>query len=59
MGMQDLKYFDGSVQRIVRVPVELKRLYKTAFEIAPTWILQLTNNYGLSQIRDLAQLVNA
>jgi ribonucleoside-diphosphate reductase alpha chain len=38
--LADLKYFDGSVQEIERVPAELKRLYKTAFEIAPTWILQ-------------------
>ncbi len=36
----DLKYFDGSVQGIERVPDDLKRLYKTAFEIAPTWVLQ-------------------
>jgi ribonucleoside-diphosphate reductase alpha chain len=38
--LADLKYFDGSVQGIDRVPAELKTLYKTAFEIAPTWILQ-------------------
>ena len=38
--LADLKYFDGSVQGIDRVPDNLKRLYKTAFEIAPTWILQ-------------------
>jgi ribonucleoside-diphosphate reductase alpha chain len=38
--LADLKYFDGSVQQIERVPEPLKRLYKTAFEIAPTWILQ-------------------
>jgi ribonucleoside-diphosphate reductase alpha chain len=38
--LADLKYFDGSVQLIERVPAELKRLYKTAFEIEPTWILQ-------------------
>ncbi len=31
----DLKYFDGSVQRIDRVPAELKSLYKCAFEIDP------------------------
>ena len=29
----DLKYFDGSVQQIDRVPGELKALYKCAFEI--------------------------
>ncbi|MHA3770665.1 ribonucleoside-diphosphate reductase subunit alpha [Verrucomicrobiota bacterium sgz303538] len=38
--LADLKYFDGSVQRIDRVPDDVKRLYKTAFEIEPTWILQ-------------------
>jgi ribonucleoside-diphosphate reductase alpha chain len=38
--LADLKYFDGSVQGIDRVPEDLKRLYKTAFEIQPTWILQ-------------------
>lgn len=38
--LADLKYFDGSVQQIERIPADLKRLYKTAFEIAPTWILQ-------------------
>src|SRR3984893_18117353 len=36
----DLKYFDGSVQPIERIPDEVKRLYKTAFEIAPTCVLQ-------------------
>jgi ribonucleoside-diphosphate reductase alpha chain len=38
--LSDLKYFDGSVQRIDRIPLEVKRLYKTAFEIEPTWLLQ-------------------
>ncbi len=38
--LADLKYFDGSVQAIDRIPAELRSLYKTAFEIAPTWILQ-------------------
>ncbi|MBL6752496.1 MAG: ribonucleoside-diphosphate reductase subunit alpha [Nevskia sp.] len=31
--VHDLKYFDGSVQKIDRVPAELKELYKCAFEI--------------------------
>ncbi|NKF24165.1 ribonucleoside-diphosphate reductase subunit alpha [Solimonas marina] len=29
----DLKYFDGSVQQIDRIPPELKQIYKCAFEI--------------------------
>jgi ribonucleoside-diphosphate reductase alpha chain len=31
----DLKYYDGSVQKIDRVPEDLKALYKCAFEIDP------------------------
>ena len=31
----DLKYYDGSVQPIDRVPAEIKALYKCAFEIDP------------------------
>ncbi len=38
--LSDLKYFDGSIQGIERVPEEMKRLYKTAFEVEPTWLLQ-------------------
>ncbi|HEY5752928.1 MAG TPA: ribonucleoside-diphosphate reductase subunit alpha [Chthoniobacterales bacterium] len=38
--LADLKYYDGSVQAVERIPDDLKRLYKTAFEIAPTWVLQ-------------------
>ena len=38
--LADLKYFDGSVQAIERIPAALRNLYKTAFEVAPTWILQ-------------------
>ncbi len=38
--LSDLKYFDGSIQAIERVPEEIRKLYKTAFEIEPTWLLQ-------------------
>jgi ribonucleoside-diphosphate reductase alpha chain len=36
----DLKYFDGNLARIDRVPVELRRLYATAFEIEPKWLVE-------------------
>ena len=36
----DLKYYDGSVQHIDRVPDDLKELYKTAFEIDPRWLVE-------------------
>ncbi len=38
--ISDLKYFDGSLGSIERVPDELKKLYATSFEIEPTWLIQ-------------------
>jgi ribonucleoside-diphosphate reductase alpha chain len=36
----DLKYFDGSLGKIDRVPTELRGLYATAFEVDPTWLVE-------------------
>ena len=38
--VNDLKYFDGSVQQIDRIPAELKARYATAFEIDPRWLVE-------------------
>jgi ribonucleoside-diphosphate reductase alpha chain len=38
--ISDLKYFDGALGTIDRVPTELKNLYATSFEIEPTWLIQ-------------------
>ncbi len=38
--VNDLKYFDGSVQEIDRVPDELKKIYATAFEVDPRWLVE-------------------
>ncbi|HET8876753.1 MAG TPA: ribonucleoside-diphosphate reductase subunit alpha, partial [Casimicrobiaceae bacterium] len=38
--VSDLKYFDGSLAKIDRVPEELRALYATAFEIEPAWIVE-------------------
>lgn len=37
--ISDLKYYDGSIQKIDRIPDHFKKLYKTAFEIAPEKII--------------------
>ena len=37
--VNDLKYYDGSVRQIERIPDWLKALYATAFEIEPRWIV--------------------
>lgn len=36
----DLKYFDGALGKIERVPAELKQLYATAFEIDSRWLVE-------------------
>jgi ribonucleoside-diphosphate reductase alpha chain len=36
----DLKYYDGSVQQIDRVPADLKALYQTAFELDARWLVE-------------------
>ncbi len=36
----DLKYFDGSLAQINRVPPELRELYATAFEVDPSWLVE-------------------
>jgi len=38
--IDDLKYFDGSVQEITRIPAALKAKYATAFEIDYEWIIE-------------------
>ena len=38
--VSDLKYFDGSVGQIDRVPDDLKALYATAFEIDSMWLIE-------------------
>ncbi len=38
--IDDLKYFDGSIAEIERIPDSLKKIYLTAFEIDPDWIIE-------------------
>ncbi|HUF20291.1 MAG TPA: ribonucleoside-diphosphate reductase subunit alpha [Burkholderiales bacterium] len=36
----DLKYFDGSLAKIDRIPTEVRSLYATAFEVEPEWLVE-------------------
>ncbi|OIP07178.1 MAG: ribonucleoside-diphosphate reductase subunit alpha, partial [Betaproteobacteria bacterium CG2_30_59_46] len=38
--ISDLKYFDGTLSKIDRIPAELRSLYATAFEIDPSWLIE-------------------
>ena len=37
--VNDLKYYDGSVQAIDRIPDDIKAIYCTAFEVEPRWLV--------------------
>lgn len=37
--VNDLKYFNGSVKDISRVPADLKKLFSTAFEVDTHWLI--------------------
>jgi ribonucleoside-diphosphate reductase alpha chain len=36
----DLKYFDGSLSKIDRIPPDVRSLYATAFEMEPRWLVE-------------------
>lgn len=38
--ISDLKYFDGALSKIDRAPADIRRLYATAFEIEPHWLIE-------------------
>ena len=38
--VNDLKYYDGSVLPIERVPADLKERFRTAFEVEPKWLVE-------------------
>lgn len=38
--LDDMKYFDGVITEIERIPDEVKQTYLTAFEIDPEWIIE-------------------
>ena len=38
--LADLKYFDGDLGPIERIPAEVKALYATAFDLDPSWLVE-------------------
>lgn len=38
--VHDLKFFDGSIDRIDRIPDDLKQLYQCAFEVDARWLVE-------------------
>jgi ribonucleoside-diphosphate reductase alpha chain len=44
--LDQLKYNDGSVQRIESIPADLRARYKEAFEIDPVWAVRMSATRG-------------
>lgn len=38
--LDDLKYYDGCINEIDRIPEAIKKLFVTAFEIEPDWLIE-------------------
>ncbi|NGX39253.1 MAG: Ribonucleoside-diphosphate reductase 1 subunit alpha [Chlamydiae bacterium] len=38
--VDDLKYFDGIISEIERIPDDVKQIFPTAFEIDPEWLIE-------------------
>lgn len=38
--LDDLKYMEGSIQEIDRIPAHIKDVYRTSFEIDPAWTIE-------------------
>ncbi|MCB9492935.1 MAG: ribonucleoside-diphosphate reductase subunit alpha [Epsilonproteobacteria bacterium] len=44
--LDQIKYYDGSIQNIDAIPDQLKRKYKEAFELDPEWLVKITATRG-------------
>jgi ribonucleoside-diphosphate reductase alpha chain len=44
--LDQIKYYDGNLDMISTIPVELKNKYKEAFEIDPLWLVELNAARG-------------
>ncbi len=38
--LEEIKYYDGSLQNIGRIPLDLREQFLTAFEIDPKWLIE-------------------
>ncbi|MCR9105549.1 MAG: ribonucleoside-diphosphate reductase subunit alpha [Gammaproteobacteria bacterium] len=59
--VNDLKYYDGSVQSIDRVPSDIKAVYATAFEVEPRWLVESASRRQkwIDQAQSLNLYINA
>jgi ribonucleoside-diphosphate reductase alpha chain len=38
--VKELKYYNGSIQEIERIPAAIRSTFKTAFEVDPSWLIK-------------------
>lgn len=44
--LDQIKYYDGNVQKVGRIPLNLREKYKEVFEIDPKWLVKITAARG-------------
>ena len=54
--INDLKYFEGSLSQISRIPDDVKKLFSTAFEVEPKYIVEAVSRR--QKLIDQAQSLN-
>ena len=54
--INDLKYFEGSLSQISRIPDDVKKLFSTAFEVEPKYIVEAASRR--QKLIDQAQSLN-
>jgi len=54
--LDDLKYYDGELSKITRIPDEIKEQFATAFEIEQNWLVEAAARRG--KWIDMAQSLN-
>ncbi len=44
--MQKIKFYDGSIQKISEIPIEIREKYKEVFEVGPEWLIKIAAHRG-------------
>lgn len=44
--MNKIKFFDGSIQKIIEIPADIRAKYREVFEIGPEWLIKIAAHRG-------------
>lgn len=55
----DLKYYDGSISKIDRIPQDIKDLYATAFEVDPKWLIEAASRRQMDRSGSITKSIHS